>query len=115
MRERARRREAWLCGERDTTAVLPGELSGPVQVKRPATVGDVEGADAAPAQTSAAGAASPDSTSDASSVESSSLGTPPPSDLGQDNKQSSSKVEVLQDGEDVTQQHSEQPQVVTAP
>ncbi|KAH9933105.1 CRAL/TRIO domain-containing protein [Epithele typhae] len=34
LRERAARRQAWLAGERDTLALLPGELTGPVQVKR---------------------------------------------------------------------------------
>ena len=95
MHERKLRREAWLRGERDTMAILPEELTGPIQVKKPAPKEAAPpdeqkpSADAGVLEPSApssedAAASPPDSSSDSSSVESSTLGTPPLSEMGQD-------------------------------
>ena len=125
MHERKLRREAWLADERDTMAILPGELSGPIQVKRPEptpedakptseepqAVGDaaVPKSEVPEAAASEQAATPPESMSETSSVESSSLGTPPPSEV----PQNKAKVEAL--GEDANPLDSEQPKVVTVP
>ena len=111
MHERTLRREARLQGERDTMAVLPGELTGPIQVKRPEPVAG----DAAEPQTSSSAASAehaatpPESISETSSVESSSLGTPPPSEPAPE------KPNKAESAVDEYQSHSEGPKVVSEP
>ena len=77
MHKRKERREAWLNGERETIAILPGELHGTAPV-RSEKLSDEVAADATVRPSS-----SGTSASDSSSVETSSIATPPSSDHGE--------------------------------
>ena len=122
MHERKRRREAWLAGERDTMAILPGELTGPIQVRRdvaasaepePERAVDVAGAGDAAGGMPQARTPS-DGASDASSVESSSLGTPPSSHLALAVK-SSKNADATESEVHEANHNSVRPEVVAAP